>query len=40
MERFYLPDHLDNDWRHAEHAEALQDYFDRQLSACFLARVD
>jgi thioredoxin reductase len=40
MERFYLPDHLDNDWRQAEHAEALQDYFDRQLSACFFARID
>jgi hypothetical protein len=33
VDRFYLPDDLDNDWRHEEHARALRDYFDRQLAA-------
>ncbi|MDH3605016.1 MAG: NAD(P)-binding domain-containing protein, partial [Candidatus Tectomicrobia bacterium] len=33
VDRFYLPDDLDNDWRQDEHAQALQDYFAHQLVA-------
>ncbi|MGQ4807061.1 Ferredoxin--NADP reductase [Candidatus Entotheonellaceae bacterium PAL068K] len=33
VNRFYLPDDLDNDWRQDEHAQALQAYFARQLVA-------
>lgn len=33
VDRFYLSDDLDNDWRQDHHAQALQDFFERQLNS-------
>ena len=40
VDRFYLPDDLDNDWRQEEYAHALQGYFERQLAESLVVRID